>query len=60
MHAVFVPEAQNEGSAFMDHVVLIWTTEGHTYGVGVRAPAGISRSLQLAKALAQQIELTKP
>jgi hypothetical protein len=34
MRAVFVPEETNGGSAFMHHVVLIWTVGQHTYGVG--------------------------
>jgi len=31
---IFVPPSTNEGSAFSGHVVLVWTTGGHTYAVG--------------------------
>lgn len=67
MAMVYVLEGQNThgafmnaGSAFMGHVALIWTTGGHTYGVGVRAPSGVARSIELATALAQRIVLVNP
>lgn len=63
MRAVFVPGAQNEGSAFMNHVALIWTTGGHTYGIGALVPSGLSRpadSLRLARSFARQIVLVRP
>jgi hypothetical protein len=63
MRAVYVPPATNDGSAFMDHVVLIWTESGHTYGfgfhVGFHNAAGIGRTLHLDKELAQYIELVR-
>jgi hypothetical protein len=31
---VFVPPLTNDGSAFAGHVVLVWTTGGHTYAAG--------------------------
>src|SRR5215211_5070174 len=31
---IFVPPETNDGSAFAGHVVLVWTTGGHTYAVG--------------------------
>ena len=31
---VFVPPRTNDGSAFAGHVVLVWTSGGHTYAVG--------------------------
>jgi hypothetical protein len=34
MRAAYVPVKTNAGSAFMRHVVLIWTVRGHTYGIG--------------------------
>ena len=30
MREVYADPATNEGSAFSDHVVLVWTTDGHT------------------------------
>ena len=60
MHEVFVPPATNDGSAFAGHVVLIWTTQGHTYAIGFHEVAGISSTLDLDLALAQGIRLTRP
>ena len=34
MRAVFVPPETNDGSAFMHHVVMIWTVGQQTYGSG--------------------------
>ena len=60
MRAVYVPAARNEGSAFMNHVALIWTTAGHTYGVGVGGPQSNAVTLRLAETLARQLVLTRP
>lgn len=57
MRAVYVPWATNDGSAFTDHVVLIWTVDGHTYGVGFHKTGGIRRTLELDEELARGIEL---
>jgi hypothetical protein len=59
MHAVFVPPATNE-SAFMDHVVLIWTTGGHTYGVGFHDVSSIRQTLLKDVELAKSIKLIGP
>ena len=34
MRWYFVPPNLNEGSAFQQHLVLVWTTVGHTYAYG--------------------------
>ena len=60
MRVVYVPAATNDGSAFMDHVVLIWTVGGHTYAVGFHDVDGIHRTLELDVALARSIELVAP
>jgi hypothetical protein len=64
MRAVYVPPATNDGSAFMHHVVLIWTESGHTYGfgfhVGFHNAAGIGRTLHLDDELAKYIKLVRP
>jgi hypothetical protein len=60
MREVFVPPATNDGSAFMSHVVLIWTECGHTYAVGFHNRHGIQRTLRLDIALAQGIVLVGP
>jgi hypothetical protein len=60
MRVVFVPPATNEGSAFAQHVVLIWTVGQHTYGVGFHDVSGIRQALSLDKALARGISLIGP
>jgi hypothetical protein len=64
MRSVYVPPATNDGSAFMHHVVLIWTESGHTYGVGFHvgfhSAAGIGRTLHLDEELAKYIKLVRP
>lgn len=55
--AVFVPAASNDGSAFADHVVLIWTAGSHTYGVGFHNERGIEATLKLDEALVKSIRL---
>jgi hypothetical protein len=42
------------------HVVLIWTVDGHTYGVGFHDVHGIPEALALDVALARSIVLTRP
>lgn len=34
VRVVFVPAATNQGSAFANHVVLVWTVGAHTYAAG--------------------------
>lgn len=60
MRAVYAPRATNDGSAFQNHVVLIWTVRGHTYGVGFHNIDGIRQTLFLDKKLARGIELVGP
>jgi hypothetical protein len=50
-HVVFVPQKANEGSQFAYHVALIWTTGGHTYGIGVSTPQLARGSRRTAGAL---------
>ena len=60
MRAVYVPPATNDGSAFMSHVVLVWTHSGHTYGVGFHNTRGIQQTLLLDEELARHIKLVRP
>lgn len=60
MRSVYVPPATNDGSAFRDHVVLIWSEGGHTYGIGVHKTRGIRRTSVLNEELARHIELVRP
>ncbi|MDQ3858553.1 MAG: hypothetical protein M3327_08935 [Actinomycetota bacterium] len=58
--AVFVPEETNDGSAFIHHVVLIWTVGGHTYGVGFHNVRGVQETLTLDEELVTGIKLVGP
>jgi hypothetical protein len=60
MRAVYAPPRTNDGSAFMSHVVLIWTVGGHTYGVGFHNLHGVAQTLELDKILARGIKLVAP
>ena len=60
MRAVYVPPETNDGSAFMHHVVLVWTNAGHTYGVGFHNTQGIRQTLLLDEELAKHIKLIGP
>jgi hypothetical protein len=60
MRAVYVPFATNDGSAFARHVVLIWTVDGHTYGVGFHNVHGLGATLDLDVELARAIKLVAP
>jgi len=60
MRAVYVPPATNDGSAFIGHVVLIWTVGGHTYGIGFHDLRGLAPTLRLDKELARGMRLVAP
>jgi hypothetical protein len=60
MRAIYVPPATNDGSAFMHHVVLVWSDAGHTYGVGFHSTGGIGQTLLLDEELARHIKLVGP
>lgn len=59
MRAVFVSPETNE-SAFVHHVVLIWTAGRHTYAIGFHDITTVRETLQLDEELAQHIELVRP
>jgi hypothetical protein len=60
MRAVYVPPATNDASAFMHHVVLIWTVGQHTYGVGFHNLYGQRETLLLDEELARHLTLVGP
>ena len=60
MRVVYVPVKTNAGSAFMRHVVLIWTVGGHTYGIGFHKVHGLGATLDLDAALARGVRLVAP
>jgi hypothetical protein len=55
----FVPPATNDGSAFAHHVVLIWTTGGHTYGIGFHDVYGIGPTIRIDEILAKGVRLIR-
>jgi hypothetical protein len=60
MRSVYVPPETNDGSAFMRHVVLIWTVGQHTYGVGLHNVKAFHQTLLLDEQLAKHIKLVRP
>jgi hypothetical protein len=56
-HEVFVPPALNEGSAFADHVVLIWTVGQHTYAFGFHDISTVKQTLALDVMLGRGMRL---
>jgi hypothetical protein len=55
---VTVPPATNDGSMFMGHVVIAWTTGGHSYAVGFHDVSPRTRELDLA--LVRSVRLIGP
>jgi len=57
---MFVPPRTNDGSAVAGHVMLIWTTGGHTYGVGFHdtSTRAVTRAMDLE--LVRYIRLVSP
>jgi hypothetical protein len=60
MHAVFVPQATNDGSAFANHVVLIWQRRRHTYGIGFHNVTTIRQTLSRDVVVARSIRFVGP
>jgi hypothetical protein len=58
--AVYVSPRTNEGSAFVHHVVLVWTVGQHTYAAGFHDVAGIDATLDLDIALIRAMRLVSP
>jgi hypothetical protein len=60
MHAVYADPATNAGSAFSDHLVLVWTTGGHTYALGFHLARSRHRTQMLNEAVADSVTLVPP
>ncbi|MFZ1881743.1 MAG: hypothetical protein WAU41_16490 [Gaiellaceae bacterium] len=60
LHAVFVPQATNDGSAFAHHVVMIWTVGSHTYGIGFHDVSTIHQTLLRDEKLVQGVRMVEP
>lgn len=59
MRALFVSPQTNE-SAFVSHIVMVWTVGRHTYAAGFHDFAGMQATLRLDTRLAASIELVSP
>jgi hypothetical protein len=60
MHWLFVDPEHNDGSAFMSHVVLCWTTGGHTYAVGFHTVTTKLSAAAMDYELVRNLELVRP
>jgi hypothetical protein len=59
MRWLLVNPEHNDGSAFMSHVVLSWTTNGHTYAVGFHAVTTKLRAAAMDYELVRHLELVR-
>jgi hypothetical protein len=57
---VFVTPATNDGSAFAGHVVLVWTTAGHTYAVGFHDLSTRAQTRAMDLELVRHMRLVSP
>ena len=60
MRWLFVNPQTNPGSAFMGHVVLVWTEAGHTYAVGFHAVTSLTAAAALDYQLVRRLQLVRP
>jgi hypothetical protein len=60
MREVYADPATNDGSIFSGHVVLVWTTGGHTYAVGFHQTRSRRETQMLNDAVARSITLVSP
>jgi hypothetical protein len=60
MRWYFVPPDLNIGSAFMDHLVLVWNASGHTYAYGFHVVDTLAEARALDLALVRHLEMILP
>jgi hypothetical protein len=60
MHAVYADPATNVGSVFSDHLVLVWTTGGHTYALGFHLDGSRRETQVLNQTVARSVSLVAP
>jgi hypothetical protein len=60
MRAVYADPATNDGSTFSDHVVLVWTTGGHTYALGFHLAHSRHKTQMLNETVARSVSLVPP
>ena len=60
MREVYANPATNEGSAFSDHVALVWTAGGHTYALGFHLKGSGRETRALNRSVARSVSLVPP
>ena len=60
MRAVYADPATNDGSIFSNHLVLVWTTGGHTYALGFHLGRSRHRTQMLNETVARSVSLVPP
>lgn len=60
MHWYYVPRATNGGSAFMGHLVLVWTAAGHTYAYGFHVLHTLAQARALDMELVRHLVTVRP
>jgi hypothetical protein len=60
MRTVYADPATNDGSAFSDHIVLVWTAGGHTYALGFHLSGSRHKTQILNKTVARSVSLVPP
>jgi len=60
MREVYADPATNEGSAFSDHLTLVWTSEEHTYALGFHLTGSRRETRALNRSVARTVSLVPP
>lgn len=60
MREVYADPATNEGSSFSGHLVLVWTSGGHTYALGFHQAGSRHETRKLNLAVARSVSLVSP
>jgi hypothetical protein len=56
----YVPAKTNDGSAFMDHLAMVWTSSGHTYAYGFHVVATTAEARALDLEVAKHLDMVAP
>jgi hypothetical protein len=60
MRWYFVPPNRDIGSAFMDHLVLVWNASGYTYAYGFHVVGTMAEARALDLALVRHLRTVLP
>ncbi len=60
MRWYFVPPAQNDGSAFANHLTLVWAVAGHTYAYGFHVVSTLAQAKALDLELVRHLTVVRP